>query len=62
MRRIRPVGAYQVSGEFASLHYLAEAGMCRFENALIETLYSLRRAGAQYIITYAARMAKDLGI
>lgn len=58
----RPVGAYQVSGEFASLHYLAEAGMCRFENALLETLYSIRRAGAQYIITYAARMAKDLGI
>ncbi len=58
----RPVGAYQVSGEFASLHYLAEAGMCRFENALLETLYSIRRAGARYIITYAARMAKELGI
>lgn len=58
----RPVGAYQVSGEYASLHLLAEAGLCRFEEALLETWYSLRRGGAQFIITYGSRIARELGV
>ena len=43
-----PVGAYQVSGEYASLVALAERGFADFDAALAETLHVLRRAGAAY--------------
>ena len=56
------VGAYQVSGEFGGLSVLADQGLIRFEEALMETWHVLKRAGAQYIITYGARYAKQLGI
>jgi porphobilinogen synthase len=56
------VGAYQVSGEFAALHFLAEEGLIDFEKALLETWRVFKRAGAQYIITYGARLAKNLGV
>ncbi|MDZ4676599.1 MAG: porphobilinogen synthase [Oligoflexia bacterium] len=56
------VGAYQVSGEYASLVLLAEAGLVSFEKALLETWHVLKRGGAQYIITYGARLAKELGV
>jgi porphobilinogen synthase len=58
----RQVGAYQVSGEYAGLALLAEQGLIRFEEALLETWHVFKRAGAQYIITYGARYAKQLGI
>jgi len=56
------VGAYQVSGEFAGLTLLAEQGLIKFEEALLETWHVFKRAGAQYMITYGARYAKELGI
>ncbi len=56
------VGAYQVSGEFASLTALQEKGLLQFDKALLETWHVLKRAGAQYIITYGARYAKNLGV
>jgi porphobilinogen synthase len=56
------VGAYQVSGEYASLALLEERGLIRFDPALLETWWVFRRAGAQFIITYGARYAKRLGI
>jgi porphobilinogen synthase len=56
------VGAYQVSGEYAGMSLLAEQGLIKFEDALLETWYVFKRAGAQYIITYGARYAKNLGI
>jgi porphobilinogen synthase len=56
------VGAYQVSGEFASLTALAERGFADFDLAYVETLYVLRRAGAAYVITYGARRARALGL
>ena len=56
-----PVGAYQVSGEYTSLALLAKEGFVDFNAALIESWYNLRRAGASYIITYGARLARDLG-
>ncbi len=56
------VGAYQVSGEFGGLSVLAEQGLIKFEEALLETWHVFKRAGAQYIITYGARYAKQLGI
>ena len=58
----RAVGAYQVSGEYASLIALAAQGLAKFDAALLETWYVLRRAGAAYIITYGARQAKGLGL
>lgn len=58
----KPVGAYQVSGEFASLVLLSEKGLVSFDDALLETWHVLKRAGAQYIITYGARYAKKLGV
>lgn len=57
----KPVGAYQVSGEFASLVALAALGLADFDAALVETWHVLRRAGAAYIITYGARRARALG-
>jgi len=56
------VGAYQVSGEYASLVALAEKGFAEFDAALLETLHVLRRAGAAFIITYGARRARALGL
>lgn len=58
----RAVGAYQVSGEYASLLMLAERGLAKLDAALLETWYVFRRAGAAYIITYGARQAKGLGL
>ena len=55
-------GAYQVSGEFGGLSVLADQGLIKFEEALLETWHVFKRAGAQYIITYGARYAKSLGI
>lgn len=49
------VGAYQVSGEYAGLHYLAENGLLDFHGALFESWQVFKRAGAQFIITYGAR-------
>jgi porphobilinogen synthase len=56
------VGAYQVSGEYGGMSVLAEQGLIKFEEALVETWHVFKRAGAQYIITYGARYAKQLGI
>lgn len=58
----RPVGAYQVSGEYAGLTLLADAGLTTFDAALLETWHVFRRAGASYLITYGARQARRLGL
>src|SRR5690606_2823838 len=58
----RPVGAYQVSGEYASLVALAAQGFVDFDAALLETWFVLRRAGAAFIITYGARRSRLLGL
>jgi porphobilinogen synthase len=58
----RPVGAYQVSGEYAGLSLLADNELIDFERGLLETWHVFKRAGAQFIITYGARYAKQLGI
>jgi porphobilinogen synthase len=51
-----------VSGEYAGMSLLAEQGLIKFEEALLETWHVFKRAGAQYVITYGARYAKNLGI
>ena len=58
----RPVGAYQVSGEYAGLCLLQREGLIDLDAALLETWHVFRRAGAAYIISYGARRAAALGI
>jgi len=56
-----PTGAYQVSGEYASLQYLAKNKLGDFSKLYKESLQAIHRAGADFIITYGARdIAKDL--
>ena len=57
----RPVGAYQVSGEYAGLLALAAQGLTKFDAALLETWHVFRRAGAAYIITYGAQATRKSG-
>jgi porphobilinogen synthase len=52
-----PVAAYQVSGEYAMLEAAAANGWIDRERAIVETLTSIKRAGAQLILTYWAREA-----
>lgn len=61
-RTDKPVGAYQVSGEYAGLALLADNGLTNFEAALLETWHVFKRAGAQFIITYGARYARQFGL
>ena len=49
-----PVAAYQVSGEYAMVEAAAANGWIDRERAILETLTSIRRAGAQIILTYWA--------
>ena len=49
-----PVAAYQVSGEYAMVEAAAANGWIDRDRAMLETLTSIRRAGAQIIITYWA--------
>jgi porphobilinogen synthase len=56
-----PVAAYQVSGEYAMIEAAAAAGMIDREWAIMESLTSIRRAGAQIQLTYwAAEVARTL--
>ena len=50
-----PVAAYNVSGEYSMLKAAAAQGWIEEERAIDETLTSIRRAGADIIITYHAR-------
>ncbi len=52
-----PVAAYQVSGEFAMIQAAAERGWIDGERVMMDSLLSIRRAGADIIITYFARQA-----
>ncbi len=49
-----PIGAYQVSGEYASIVAAAERGWLDRRRALTESTTSILRAGAGFVITYAA--------
>ncbi|PSP32988.1 porphobilinogen synthase [Halobacteriales archaeon QH_10_67_22] len=50
----RPVAAYNVSGEYAMLHAAAENGWLDLEAVAHESLLSIKRAGADLILTYFA--------
>lgn len=50
-----PIAAYQVSGEYAMIKAAAEKGWLQEENAMLETLTSIKRAGADLIASYFAK-------
>ncbi len=52
-----PIAAYQVSGEFSMIEAAARAGWVDRERAILESLTSIRRAGADIILTYFAKDA-----
>lgn len=49
-----PLAAYHVSGEYSMIHAAAERGWIDGERAMEEALVSIKRAGADWILTYAA--------
>ena len=65
IRRVRdastlPLFAYNVSGEYSMLHAAAKAGMIDLDRAMMEVLVSIKRAGADGILTYHAHRAAEL--
>jgi porphobilinogen synthase len=52
-----PVAAYQVSGEFSMLHAAAANGWIDLRRCALESLTSIKRAGADMILTYFAKDA-----
>jgi porphobilinogen synthase len=58
----RPIAAYQVSGEYAQIHAAARLGWLDLAACRRESLIAIKRAGADLILTYFARvMAQELG-
>jgi porphobilinogen synthase len=54
-----PVAAYNVSGEYAMLHAAADKGWLNLEEVALESLLSIKRAGADLILTYFAEDVAD---
>lgn len=50
-----PIAAYNVSGEYAMIKAAAQNGWLDGDRAMLETLMSIRRAGAKIILTYFAK-------
>jgi porphobilinogen synthase len=55
-----PVAAYNVSGEYLMLKAAADKGFLDYDRAMMETLTSVRRAGADLVVTYHAKEAAQL--
>jgi porphobilinogen synthase len=55
-----PLAAYQVSGEYAMIKAAAERGMLDEGRAMWESLYAIRRAGADIVLSYFAAVAAEL--
>ena len=65
IRRVRdqfdvPVAAYQVSGEYSMIKAAAANGWVDGERLMMESLLSIKRAGATIIVTYFALEASEL--
>jgi porphobilinogen synthase len=52
-----PMGAYQVSGEYSMLRAAFQRGWLEPERTMMESLLSIRRAGADFVVTYFAKDA-----
>ncbi len=55
-----PIAAYHVSGEYMMVQAAAEKGLIDRDAVMLETLTSIRRAGADILITYFAKAAAGL--
>ena len=56
-----PLAAYQVSGEYAQLHAAARLGWLDLRAARDESVLAIKRAGADWILTYFAKdIARDI--
>ncbi len=55
-----PIGAYQVSGEYSMLQAAFEKGWLDHDRAILESLMGIRRAGADFAVTYFAKEAAKL--
>jgi porphobilinogen synthase len=55
-----PLAAYNVSGEYMMINQAAKAGLIDRQEAMMETLTSIKRAGADFVITYFAKEAAGL--
>jgi porphobilinogen synthase len=55
-----PVAAYNVSGEYLMLKAAAEKGLLDYDRAMVENLISVRRAGADLVVTYHAKEVAKL--
>ena len=55
-----PIGAYQVSGEYSMLQAAFAKGWLDRDRAILESLTSIRRAGAEFTVTYFAKEAARL--
>ncbi|MDE1163715.1 MAG: porphobilinogen synthase [Acidobacteriaceae bacterium] len=55
-----PMGAYQVSGEYAMLQAAFAKGWLDKERTMLESLLAMRRAGSDFIVTYFAKEAAPL--
>jgi porphobilinogen synthase len=55
-----PLGAYQVSGEYAMIKAAAQNGWIDHDRVMLESLLSIQRAGASIILTYFAKEAAKL--
>jgi porphobilinogen synthase len=55
-----PLGAYQVSGEYSMLQAAFQKGWLDPARAILESLIGIRRAGADFIVTYFAKQAANL--
>ncbi|MGH7207820.1 MAG: porphobilinogen synthase [Nitrospiraceae bacterium] len=59
-RTLLPIAAYQVSGEYSMIKAAARAGWLDEPRAILESLLSIKRAGADLILTYFAKDATRL--
>jgi porphobilinogen synthase len=55
-----PISAYQVSGEYSMIMAAASNGWIDLDRAMMESLTSIKRAGADFMITYFAKPAARL--
>jgi porphobilinogen synthase len=55
-----PLAAYNVSGEYMMINAACDAGFLDKKNGMLEVLYSIKRAGADIIITYFAKEAAKM--
>jgi porphobilinogen synthase len=59
-RTLLPIAAYQVSGEYSMIKAAAQAGWLDERRAMLESLLSIKRAGAEMILTYFSKEAARL--